>query len=135
VTAPQGATNGSEVSAAEATGQFLGLTPQRAARWSEVASRVVIERPRPTGRGFEALLKRARYLWTARRLRLDALGSSAWRRVDGRLTVAQIAETLRGEFGETAEPVEERVALFLSFLHREELLVFWESDDSPSDPP
>lgn len=114
-------------------GHISGLAPERVAKWTEVAGRVVVERPRPTGHGFEGLLKRLRFLWTARRLRLDALGSFAWKRLDGHLTVSEITEALRREFGETAEPVDERVTLFVDLLYREELLVFRCPSDRPSE--
>jgi hypothetical protein len=126
---PRSTTEVSDAATVQATRRILGLTPQRVAKSSDVAGRVVIERPRPSGRGLEVWLRRVRYVWTAKRLRLDALGSSTWRLADGRLTVAEIAEALRGEFGETAEPAEERVARFLSHLHRDELLVFRELGD------
>jgi hypothetical protein len=76
-------------------------------------------------------LKRLRFLWTAKRLRLDAMGSFAWKRLDGHRTVNEITEAMRREFGESAEPVDERVELFLDLLYREELMVFRAPSDAP----
>jgi hypothetical protein len=131
VSAAQDARHDPSSAIAVGVADISGLAPERAAIWTEVAGRVVIERPRPTGHGVEGLLKRLRFLWTAKRLRLDALGSFAWKHLDGSRTVSEITEAMRREFGETAEPADERVELFLDLLYREELMVFRAPGDSP----
>ena len=52
------------------------------------------------------------------RLHLDRFGGFVWLRLDGYRTVAQIAQEMRTEFGEEAEPVARRLTLFLRELKR-----------------
>lgn len=70
------------------------------------------------------------YLLAPPRLRLDALGSFVWDRLDGRRSVAEIAGEVRERFGEPAEPVEDRLGAFIRGLRREELVAFpgWDRD-------
>ncbi len=65
---------------------LLDLAPVRFVDWEEVAGRVVLLRPRP--RGFVEHLS---YYMSAKRIRLDAIGTFAWLRLDGKATVADIA--------------------------------------------
>jgi hypothetical protein len=63
------------------------------------------------------------------RLKLDALGTFVWNGCDGLTPVSTIAENLRREYGETAEPVYERVVAFVSRLERERFLVMTNKSD------
>lgn len=56
------------------------------------------------------------------RVKLDAFGSFVWKACDGSSTVAQLGEQMRREFGESAEPVFERIGKFLNKLEREEFI-------------
>jgi hypothetical protein len=49
-------------------------------------------------------------------LNLDELGSVAWKAIDGRRTVGQIAALLQQRFGEAVEPADERLGRFLWIL-------------------
>lgn len=117
----------------------LGLRPVRKAEWDEPSAdsgtdpsqgpdggepdgRVVIERPIPGGWSPRAILERLSAMTGVRRLRLDERGSFLWCRIDGERTIGALADELRGEFGETVEPAEERVTRFLSWLERERLV-------------
>jgi hypothetical protein len=64
------------------------------------------------------------------RLKLDALGSFVWQQCDGVTPVSVIAENMRREFGDKAEPVHERVATFVSRLQREKFLVLEHNNDT-----
>jgi len=64
------------------------------------------------------------------RLKLDALGSFVWHQCDGVTPVSAIAENMRREFGDKAEPVYERVAAFVSRLQREKFLVLANNNDT-----
>lgn len=109
---------------------LLELTPQRVASWKEVEGRVVLERPRPPRR-LAALGAWISYWLSARQIRLDELGSRAWRSLDGSRSVRQVAQELRREFGEAAEPAEERLGSFVRMLRREGMLVYPEWDEVP----
>ena len=49
-------------------------------------------------------------------IHLDDFGSFVWNMCDGKTTVRQIGDGLRTKFGESVEPVNERLALFIRQL-------------------
>lgn len=108
---------------------LLDLAPVRLARWEEAGDRVVLQRPRPPRGGLKGFLGRVSYSLSASRIRLDDVGSFAWRRLDGRTTVGEAAEAMRQHFGEKAEPAEERLGQFVRTLRREGMLAFPGWDD------
>ncbi len=108
---------------------LLDLTPRRLAEWSEPEDgRVVLERPRPPGRGPRQWLPWLRYVLASRCIRLDRAGSLAWRLMDGRHTVGEVARAMRDELGEEVEPAEERLGHLVRLLRREDLLAYAEDD-------
>jgi hypothetical protein len=108
---------------------LLGLAPCRIARWEEVDDRVILLRPFPATTGLRGLLDRFFHRMSARRIRLDEVGSFAWRSLDGRRTVAEVGELMKGEFGERVDPVEERLAQLVWMLRREGFLAYPGWDD------
>lgn len=109
---------------------LLDIAPVRLARWEQAGERVVLHRPRPVSSGVKGLLGRISYRLSASRIRLDDIGTFAWRQLDGRTTVRQAAEAMRENFGEKAEPAEERLGQFVRTLRREGLMAFPGWDDS-----
>jgi len=100
-----------------------GVVPVRLAEWEEKEDgRVVVERPKHHRSGLIGLWDRVSYALSMRFIRFDPVGSLIWKQLDGRRTVAAAAEAVRGEFGDEAEPVGERVGLFVSQLHQLELI-------------
>ena len=67
---------------------------------------------------------------SASRIRLDEVGSVAWRALDGRKTVDGVAEVLRGEFGEGVDPAEERLGQLIWVMRKEGLLRYpgWDEE-------
>jgi hypothetical protein len=108
---------------------LLDLTPVRVAEWEEVDGRVVLARPTKWRGGLKGVLDRFFYLLSARKIRLDDIGSFAWQQIDGEQTVAQIAEKLRDEFGERVEPAEGRLGHMVRVLRREGLVTYPGWDD------
>lgn len=53
------------------------------------------------------------------RVKLDEIGSFAWKHFDGRTTVAAIAQAMRERFGALAEPAEDRLHRFLLLLMKD----------------
>lgn len=107
--------------------RMLGVAPVRRARWElmeEPPGRVVVDRPPPrrTG-GLGGLMARISHRLSTPRIRLDDLGSFAWKRLDGATTVAQVGKAMRRELGEVAEPAEQRAATFVAQLHELELVL------------
>jgi len=108
---------------------LLEVTPVRLAEWEKRAERVVVIRPRPRRRGLRSLISSLLYLLSATRIRLDAVGSFAWLRLDGEHTVGQVAEMLREKFGEDVHPAEERLGHLVRVFRREGLVAYRGWDD------
>lgn len=108
---------------------LMGLAPFRIAEWEEVDGRVVVLRPYPATRGVRGILDRFFHRMSANRIRLDEVGSRAWRALDGDRTVAEVADLLRGEFGEKVQPAEERLGHLIWMMRREGLLGYRGWDD------
>jgi len=103
---------------------LLDMKPVRMAEWEEKGERVVVVRPKPSGGGLRVLLDRFFYSLSARKLRLDEIGSAGWRLLDGKRTVAEIADELRREFGERVEPAEERLGHLVRVFRQEDLVAY-----------
>jgi len=58
------------------------------------------------------------------RIRLDALGSSVWELCDGHLTVKELGRKLKDKFGDNAEPLFDRLALFLQSLEKNRFIYY-----------
>jgi hypothetical protein len=114
---------------------LLEIAPVRLASWREDGDRVVVERPPPAGRGLRRLVDQVGFLLAARRLRLDAIGSFAWKHLDGSTTVGEVAAALRDAFGEAAEPAEERLGRFVRELRRDGFLAYpgWDAAAARAD--
>ena len=103
---------------------LLDLIPTRNRQWEMGdGDKVVILRPKFEdhwlGRWLLSRMKNPHY-----RVRLDAYGSWVWMKCDGRCTVKEIADGLKKHFGESIEPVYERLALFLNQLWRGRFIVY-----------
>ncbi|MDH7514418.1 MAG: PqqD family protein [Bacteroidota bacterium] len=109
---------------------LLSLVPERLfAHTVNADGRVVVDMPRFHVAWMQKYLvprSRSPYI----KITLDRFGSHVWTRIDGRADVRDIAESLRGTFGEEAEPVEERLAVFMHQLERRGFIRF-RTKDSP----
>lgn len=105
---------------------LLELTPVRRAAWKDVDGWIVLERPPPNRRGLRGLGDRLSFAMAARRIRLDHIGSHSWRCFDGETKVAEVCVVLRERFGESIEPVEERLGRFVRYLHQDGFLAYRE---------
>lgn len=109
---------------------LMGLAPLIRASWEEVDGKVVVLRPKPTTRGLRGMLDRFFHKMSVERIRLDEVGSFAWRHLDGERTVGEVANLLRTEFGDAVEPAEERLAQLIWMMRKEELVAYPGWDDS-----
>lgn len=66
---------------------------------------------------FEPLLAKKHF-----KLKLDAYGSFVWSRIDGNTTVMAIANAMKEHFGDSVEPVYDRVGKFIHMLQREKFI-------------
>jgi hypothetical protein len=114
----------SAVNASSSSRNLLELIPVRSAEWDERDDRVIVLRPKPSTSGLRAVFDWLSYSMAPGRLRLDDVGTHSWRLIDGRRSVLEIATLVRAEFGERAEPCEERLGKFMQQLKREELVRF-----------
>lgn len=104
---------------------LLAVAPRRAVEWEEGEDGlVVLVRRRPRVRSPRSLGRWLSYLMAPPRIRLDELGSFAWRALDGHSTVGEVAERVRDHFGEEAEPVEHRLGQFVVVLRRERFVSY-----------
>jgi hypothetical protein len=112
---------------------ILAAVPRRLASWSDdTQGRVVLERPRPTTTGLRGVGDALSWWLSPRRVRLDALGSTAWRRLDGHATVAEVGETLASAHG--IEDPAGRAAHFVRLLRREGFLEVIVPDSAAIEP-
>ena len=109
---------------------LLGLAPRRIAAWEEVDGRVIVLRPKPMSVGFRGVMDRFFHRMSARRIRLDEVGSFAWGHLDGERTVDQVGDLMRCEFGDGVDPVEERLGHFVQVMRKEGFLAYpgWDDD-------
>jgi hypothetical protein len=106
---------------------LLELTPVRRALWLEREDgRVVIDRPRPTIDSLGGLFRCAGWLLSPRRIRLDEIGSFAWRRLDGSTKVRSLAGAVRDAFPDSCDQLEERLGAHLRAMRRLRLISFAE---------
>ncbi len=103
---------------------LLDLTPVRVAEWTEQEGRVVLQRPRPTGRGWRKLSSWLSYVGAAPRVRLDEVGSFSWNQIDGSKTVAELARVVRERFGSAVEPVEQRLGELIRQLREQGFVAY-----------
>jgi len=104
---------------------LLELTPMRRVAWLERDDgRVVIDRPRPPIDGLRGLFRRAGWVLAPRRIRLDEIGSFAWRRLDGATKVRTLAGVIRDAFPDSCDQLEERLGAYLRAMRRLGLISF-----------
>jgi len=112
---------------------LLELTPMRRVPWLERDDgRVVIDRPRPPIDGMGGLFRRAGWMLSPRRIRLDEVGSFAWRRLDGATKVRALAGVIREAFPDSCDQLEERLGAYLRAMRRLRLISFPELDEPVS---
>ena len=108
---------------------LLELTPMREVPWLERDDgKVVIDRPRPPIDGLRGLFRRAGWMMAPRRVRLDEIGSFAWRRLDGATKVRALAGAMRDAFPDSCDQLEERLGDYLKAMRRLRLISFPEWD-------
>lgn len=62
-------------------------------------------------------------------LELDKLSSTVWELIDGKTTVYDIGQKIHEIFGKEAEPVYERLIMFLRYLNRRGWIAFDKLDE------
>ncbi len=57
------------------------------------------------------------------RVKLDQFGSFVWKHCDGVTPVADIGRKMKEQFGDSAEPIYDRIGAFLRKLEKEKFLI------------
>jgi hypothetical protein len=60
---------------------------------------------------------------------LDKFGSFVWQNIDGNRSFGDIAIKMKEEFGESVEPVDDRLGQFINSLRRYDFITFTNIDD------
>ena len=103
--------------------EILSCVPHRLGPWqADGEARVIVERPRPETRGIRGAFDHLRWLMSHPKIRLDDLGTFAWKRMVGGETLAEIAEATSQAFPDRSEGMEQRLALFATALHHQGLI-------------
>ena len=98
------------------------LTPKRTAEWCVVEDVVIVECPRPGGRGPKHWGAWCRWWTGPQRIRLDPVGSTAWHRMDGESTLGAIVDAMAVEMPDDREQLVARLDLFVRTLASQGLL-------------
>lgn len=51
-------------------------------------------------------------------IKLDSMGSCVWSMIDGEKTVYEVGQSLLKEFGDSCEPIYDRLIIFLRYMNR-----------------
>lgn len=108
----------------ETTNNLLDLIPVRNIKWEKKeGSLIVLLKPKFKHpflkKHILPRLKRPFY-----KIKLDSVGSFIWENCNGNLTVKELAENLKNEFGDKVEPLYDRLALFLQSLEKNGFIEF-----------
>lgn len=112
--------------------QWSDVVPRRTIGWEDGPDGgAVLLVPRfrrgPLARWLQPRLKRP-YI----RVKLDEIGSFAWRKMDGNTSFASIVEAMKREFRDRVNPPEERLSQFLTILYRNKFVQLYKpSGESP----
>ena len=96
---------------------LLSLIPNHNIEWEKNAGNnlVVIKKPKFLNpflkKHLVPRMKRPDYL-----VKLDKIGSFVWLNIDGKVTIGEIAERMKEEFGQSIEPVYDRLGQFVNSL-------------------
>ena len=62
---------------------------------------------------------------------LDEYGSYLWTRIDGEKTVGSLADEMKAQFGEKAEPLYDRLVKYIQILRNNEFILLQGKDKMP----
>ena len=80
-------------------------------------------------RGFYAAIAQ-KFFHTPRvsHIKLDGYGSFLWKELDGRRTVGQLAQRMKEQFGDGAEPLYNRLVHYMQILRNNKFILFQGKD-------
>lgn len=104
---------------------YLDLIPERAAelRWhTDLKDRIILE-VENTG-VFNTIAQKVFGKPRFTKVHLDANGSFIWPLIDGQKTVAEIADKVKEQFGEKAEPLYPRIVKYFQMMESYHFIKF-----------
>ena len=105
---------------------YLDLIPQRAEtlRWhTDEATGLVTLEVENTG-VFNTIAQKVFHKPRTTQVHLDETGSYLWPLIDGRKTVAQLADCMKQQFGEKAEPLYPRIIKYFQIVESYHFIKF-----------
>lgn len=80
-------------------------------------------------RGFYAAIAQ-KFFHTPRvsHIKLDEYGSFLWKEIDGKRTVGQLAQRMKEQFGQQAEPLYDRLVHYMQILRNNQFILFQGKD-------
>lgn len=102
---------------------FLLFVPhQKHAEWIEKKGHVLLifRHDHPIQKAANWLVKKP----NVSDLKLDELGSTVWKAIDGKRNIYEIGEVVRAKFGDNCEPLYERLIMFVRYLNRRGWIYF-----------
>jgi len=57
-------------------------------------------------------------------MKFDDLGSTVWKAIDGKRNIYEIGEIIKAKFGESCDPVYERLIMYVRYLNRRGWIYF-----------
>lgn len=84
-------------------------------------------------RGFYAAIAQ-KFFHTPRvsHIELDEYGSFLWKELDGQRNVGQLAQRMKEQFGDKAEPLYDRLVHYMQILHNNKFILFQGKDQVKS---
>ena len=106
---------------------LLSLTPIRTVEWKDDERNLVTLLKPKFQNPYLARFILPRLKKPFFKISLDDIGSFVWLNCDGRQTVKIIAEKLKQEFGESVEPLYERIGHFFQSLEKNHFIRYKET--------
>jgi hypothetical protein len=111
------------------TDNYLELVPMKSDRytWTENKDgivRIIVPRDKPLDKIVRAFFKTP----TNMKIDLDSYGSAVWKEIDGKRNVGEIGDLMKKEFGESIEPLYERLSTFINQLRNNRFITLSKVD-------
>jgi hypothetical protein len=103
--------------------EMMDCVPLRKFEWEtdEETNHIIIIRPKflmPFWQNFFTPILKGKHF----KIKLDELGSESWLAMDGENSIEQIGKILAKKYGDSIEPIYERLIKFVLQLHREKFI-------------
>lgn len=82
----------------------------------------------PRDSRFERIVRKVFFTPETYKIDLDEFGTFIWMKIDGEKTIYEIAELLKNEFGEKAEPLYDRLIKFMVILENNKFIFMSNKD-------